>query len=93
MFWPFFGWAIIRLRLEYRRKLIYCNVDIKNGETRFRFTMFGEVCSKQYIRDVKSAMVTTSFVVSSVGSSTRGLESSFEVALESVDLSVLESAS
>jgi hypothetical protein len=42
---PFSGWAIIRLRLEYRRKLLYCNVDIKNGGTRSRFTMFGEVCS------------------------------------------------
>jgi hypothetical protein len=29
MFRPFSGWAIIRLRLEYRRKLIY-NVDISN---------------------------------------------------------------
>jgi hypothetical protein len=43
MFRPFSGWAIIRLRLEYRRKLIYCNVDIKNGGTRSCFTMFGEV--------------------------------------------------
>jgi hypothetical protein len=31
IFLPFSGWAIIRLRLEYRRKLIYYNVDIKNG--------------------------------------------------------------
>jgi hypothetical protein len=31
MFRSFLGWAIIRLRLEYRRKLIYCNVDIKYG--------------------------------------------------------------
>jgi hypothetical protein len=30
MFRPFSGWAIIRLRLEYRRKLLYYNVDIKN---------------------------------------------------------------
>jgi hypothetical protein len=45
MFWPFTGWAIIRLRLEYQRKLIYYNVDIKNGGTRSHFTMFGEVCS------------------------------------------------
>jgi hypothetical protein len=45
MFQPFFGWAIIRLRLEYRRKHIYYNVDIKNAGTRSRFTMFGEVCS------------------------------------------------
>jgi hypothetical protein len=28
MFRAFSGWAIVRLRLEYRRKLIYCNVDI-----------------------------------------------------------------
>jgi hypothetical protein len=34
-------------------------------------------------------MVTTLFVVSSVGSSTRGLESSLEVALESVGRFVL----
>jgi hypothetical protein len=34
MFRPFSGWAIIRLRLEYLRKLIYYNVDIKNRETR-----------------------------------------------------------
>jgi hypothetical protein len=45
MFRPFSGWAIIRLRLEYRRKHIYYNVDIKNGGTRSRFTMFGEVRS------------------------------------------------
>jgi hypothetical protein len=32
MFRPFSGWAIIRLRLEYRRKLMYYNVDIKHGE-------------------------------------------------------------
>jgi hypothetical protein len=32
MFWPFSGWAIIRLRLEHRGKLIYYNVDIKHGE-------------------------------------------------------------
>jgi hypothetical protein len=32
MFRPFSGWAIIRLKLEYRRKLTYYNVDIKNGE-------------------------------------------------------------
>jgi hypothetical protein len=44
MFPPFSGWAIIRLRPEYPRKLIYYSVDIKNGGTRSRFTMFGEVC-------------------------------------------------
>jgi hypothetical protein len=66
MFRPFSVWAIITLRLEYRRKLVYYNVDIKNGGTRSRFTMFGEVCSSR-IRDVESAMVTTLFVVSSVG--------------------------
>jgi hypothetical protein len=48
MFRPFSGWAIIRLRLEYRRRLIYCNVDIKHGGTRSRFTMFGEECSHIY---------------------------------------------
>jgi hypothetical protein len=47
MFRPFSGLAIIRLRLEYRRKHIYpyYNVHIKNGGTRSRFTMFGEVRS------------------------------------------------
>jgi hypothetical protein len=49
MFRPFSGWAIIRLRLEYRRKLIYYNADIKNGGTRSRFTMFGEVRSYIYV--------------------------------------------
>jgi hypothetical protein len=39
MFRPFSEWAIIRLRLEYRRKLIYYNVDIKHGGRRSRFTM------------------------------------------------------
>jgi hypothetical protein len=48
MFRPFSGWDIVRLRLEYRRKLIYYNVDIKNGGRRSRFTMFGEVCSYIY---------------------------------------------
>jgi hypothetical protein len=32
MFRPFSGWAIIRLRLKYRKKLMYYNVDIKHGE-------------------------------------------------------------
>jgi hypothetical protein len=32
MFRPFSGWAIIRLRLKHRGKLIYYNVDIKYGE-------------------------------------------------------------
>jgi hypothetical protein len=32
MFRPFSGWAIISLRLEYRRKLMYYNVDIKHAE-------------------------------------------------------------
>jgi hypothetical protein len=48
MFRPFSGWAIIRLRLEYWRKLMYYNVNIKNGGTRSRFTMFGDVCSYIY---------------------------------------------
>jgi hypothetical protein len=28
MFWTFSGWAIIRLRLEYQRKLIYYDVGV-----------------------------------------------------------------
>jgi hypothetical protein len=47
MFLPFSGWAIIRLRLEYRRNTYY-NVYIKNGGTTSRFTGFGEVCSYIY---------------------------------------------
>jgi hypothetical protein len=31
IFRPFYVWAVIRLRLEYWRKLIYYNVDIRNG--------------------------------------------------------------
>jgi hypothetical protein len=50
VFRPFSGWAIVRLRLEYRRNLIYYNVDIKNGGTRSRFTMFGEVLSCNHRR-------------------------------------------
>jgi hypothetical protein len=30
MFRPFSGWALIRLGLQYRRKLVHYNVDIKN---------------------------------------------------------------
>jgi hypothetical protein len=38
MFRPFSGWAIIRLRVEYRRKLICYNVDTKKRpETRSCF--------------------------------------------------------
>jgi hypothetical protein len=50
MFLPFSGWAIITLRLEYRRKLIHYNVGIKNGGTRSRFITFGEVCSYIYAK-------------------------------------------
>jgi hypothetical protein len=46
-------------------------------------------CVAIYIRGVECAMVTALFVVSSVGSSTRGLESCLGVALESVGRSVL----
>jgi hypothetical protein len=86
MFRPFCGWAIIRLRLENRRKLIYYNVDIKYGERDLVLQCLGRIVA---IRDVDSAMFTTLFVVSSVISSTRGLESSLNVALESVGRSVL----
>jgi hypothetical protein len=49
MFWPFSGWAIIRLRLEYLRKLIHYNADIKNGGTRCHFTKVGEVHIYVYV--------------------------------------------
>jgi hypothetical protein len=59
MFRPFSGWIIIRLGLEYRRKLIYYNVDITNGGPRSRFTMFVEVCSYIYaIWDLRWLRVT-----------------------------------
>jgi hypothetical protein len=45
MFRFFFGWEIIKLRLEFRGKLTYHNLDIRNVRTRSRFTIFGEVCS------------------------------------------------
>jgi hypothetical protein len=48
MFRPFSRWVIIRLRLEYQGKLTYYNVDIKNGGTRSRFTIFGKVRSYIY---------------------------------------------
>jgi hypothetical protein len=46
MFRPFSGWAIIRLKLGYRRKLIYYNVDIKNGGTRSRFTFMDLISTR-----------------------------------------------
>jgi hypothetical protein len=61
MFRPSSGWAFISLRLEYRRQLTHCNVDIKNGGARYRFAVIGEVCSYIYgmwdvrwLRQVKS---------------------------------------
>jgi hypothetical protein len=55
------------------------------GDRDLVFTMFGEECSYIYIykNDVDSAMFTTLFVVSSVSTSTRGLESSLDAALGS----------
>jgi hypothetical protein len=85
MFQPFSGWAIIRLRLEHQGKLIL-QCGYQAWGTRSRFTMFGEECS--YIYVMWTLMFTTLFVVSSV-SSTRGLESSLNVSLESVSRSVL----
>jgi hypothetical protein len=41
MFRPFSGWAIIRLRLEYRRKLMYYNVDIKHGNEISFYSVWG----------------------------------------------------
>jgi hypothetical protein len=58
MFRPFSGWAIIRLRLEYLRKFIYYNVDIRNWGTRSRFTMF-EVCDGHYTISFQNAVITT----------------------------------
>jgi hypothetical protein len=88
-FRPFSGWAIIWLRLEHRGKLIHYNVDNKHGEQDLVLQCLGRGCSYIYIWDVDSAMFTTLFVASSVTSSTRGLGSSLNVALESVGRSVL----
>jgi hypothetical protein len=86
MFRPFSRWAIIRLRLECRRKLLYYNVDIKHGERDLVLQCLGRRVSI-YMRcgfcDV------CDFIVSSVSSSTRGLESVLNVALDSVGRSVL----
>jgi hypothetical protein len=96
MFRPFSGWAIIRLRLEYQRKLIYYNVDIKHGELDLVLQCLGRSVAIYiyiyiyiYKHDVDSAMFTTLFVVSSVSTSTLGLESSLDVALGSDGRSVL----
>jgi hypothetical protein len=56
MFRPFSGWAIIRLRLEYRRKLIYYNVDIKNGGMRSCFTMFPVVLRRTFIHLISTSI-------------------------------------
>jgi hypothetical protein len=40
MFRPFSVWAIIRLRLEYRRKFIHYNADIKYGGTSSRLYIY-----------------------------------------------------
>jgi hypothetical protein len=54
MFRPFSGWAIIRLRLEYRGKthILQCGHPEWGNEISF---YVWEVCK----RDVESAMVTT----------------------------------
>jgi hypothetical protein len=41
MFRPFSGWDIIRLRLEYLRKLMHYNVENKNGGTRSHLQCLG----------------------------------------------------
>jgi hypothetical protein len=63
-------------------------VDIKHGERDLVLQCLGRSVAI-YICDVDCAMFTTLFVVSSLSSSTRGLESSLDVALESVGRSVL----
>jgi hypothetical protein len=65
MFQLFSGWAIIRLKLEYLRKLTHYNVDYtsKVGERDLVLLWLGR-CLAIYIRDVKSALVTTLYVVS-----------------------------
>jgi hypothetical protein len=40
---PFYGWFIIRLKLEYRRKLIYYSVDIKHGNEISFYNVWGGV--------------------------------------------------
>jgi hypothetical protein len=44
MFRPFSGWAIIRLRLEYRRKLRNNNVNVKHGERDLVLQCLGRSC-------------------------------------------------
>jgi hypothetical protein len=89
MFRPFSGWAIISLRQEYQIKLLHYNVDIKHGERDLVLQCLG--------RSVAIYMQcgfcdVCDFIVPCVSSSTRGLESFFNVALDSVGRSVLGSA-
>jgi hypothetical protein len=80
MFRPFSGWAIIRLRLEYLRKHYNVDYTSRMGERDLVLQWLGR-CVAIYVRDVESALVSTLFVVFSVGSSKCGPESSSEVAL------------
>jgi hypothetical protein len=59
MFRPFSGLAIIKLRLEYRRKLIYCTTMwiLSMGNEISFYNVCGGVWL--YIRDVDSAMFST----------------------------------
>jgi hypothetical protein len=78
MFRPFSGWAIISLRLEYRRKLLYYNVDIKHRERDLILQCLGR-CVAIYMQC--GLCDVCDFIVSSVSSSTHGLESFLSVAL------------
>jgi hypothetical protein len=72
MFRPCSGLAIIGLRPENRRKLIYYNVDVKHGERDLVLQCLGRsvaIYTRCGLCDVYD------FFVSSVSSSTRGLES------------------
>jgi hypothetical protein len=49
-FRPFSGWAIIRLKLEYLRNLtLQYGLYMKNGGTKSRFIVVGEVLSYIYV--------------------------------------------
>jgi hypothetical protein len=83
MFRAFSGWAIIMLRLEDRRKLIYYNVDIKHGERNLVLQCLGRSVA---IYTGCEFCDVCDFIVSSLSSSTCGLESILNVALDSVNI-------
>jgi hypothetical protein len=62
VFRPFSGWATIRLRLEYLRKLIYCNVDIKKLYIATHLPKHCKTRSRSRILDVHTVIYEFSLI-------------------------------